>query len=391
MLYNKLTKEYCDYICENSECFVRKEDEIDGYKIYQYQYLISSYEEFNKFELSNELRGICFVYNKDNTLNKRYLMLHKFYNILENPSTQLNILSEYELINTHDKMDGSLIRFIKLPNGRVLAKTKFSFTSDQAIAAQKIYDSNLEMKLLIDNSLNIDKVLLFEYISPNNRIVVPYNKEELILLKERDESSGMYFNELKFDYDFLKVTKGHNFKTIEEVISDVENKENFEGYVCDLQHKITKEIIFVKVKCKWYCNLHSLLDSILHEDVVIDFILNDKIDDVISQLKQFNFNIEPINNLKDKINTYIINLHKDIIKIVQDNITLSRKDFAIKFKNDKTFKYLIKQYELYNKEFDLISYIKKDILKECRRLELSRKFIKNELKYDFILSVNTEE
>ena len=51
---------------------------------------------------------------------------------------------------------------------------------------------NKEVKSLVDWALNNNIVPVFEYVSPNNRIVLRYPSEELILLRLRDNVTGKH-------------------------------------------------------------------------------------------------------------------------------------------------------------------------------------------------------
>src|SRR5690606_19317325 len=125
-------------------------------------------------------------------LYKRFILLQKFFNVNQIDDTQYDILKHKEIKTIYEKMDGSLISFIELPNGKVLARTKMGFDNDQAIDAQKIYDASIDIQNLLAWCFSNNIVAIFEYISPKNRIVIKYPSDDLILLRLRDNKNGNY-------------------------------------------------------------------------------------------------------------------------------------------------------------------------------------------------------
>ena len=79
----------------------------------------------------------------------------------------------------NNKEDGSISSFVKLPNGKILGKSKMSFESDQAIGMNRIYNKNKDVKSFVDWTLDNDIIAIFEYVSPTNKIVLNYTKEDM--------------------------------------------------------------------------------------------------------------------------------------------------------------------------------------------------------------------
>jgi RNA ligase len=93
----------------------------------------------------------------------------KFFNLEEKKFTPTSDFDVYE------KMDGSLGIFFYYEGGWIMA-TRGSFTSDQAV-------KGYEMMFKYDfTSLHKNYTYLFEIIYPENRIVVQYDFEDLVLL-----------------------------------------------------------------------------------------------------------------------------------------------------------------------------------------------------------------
>ena len=96
---------------------------IDGFPISLFNYRLSSNQDFER-KFAKELRGICFVFNTDGSLFKRFILLDKFFNLNQVKETSFDVVKNYQIKSINNKEDGSLATFIKLPNGKVVAKSK---------------------------------------------------------------------------------------------------------------------------------------------------------------------------------------------------------------------------------------------------------------------------
>jgi RNA ligase len=118
--------EFCKDICEktNNDVFYESKFIIDGYDISIFNYRIATYQDFLEYQ-AFELRGLTFVFNKDGSFFKRFLLMEKFFNLNENESTSIDLVKNKKIKSVFFKEDGSIINFIQLPNGRILAKSKW--------------------------------------------------------------------------------------------------------------------------------------------------------------------------------------------------------------------------------------------------------------------------
>ena len=158
-------------ICQRNPVFYETKHKVNGYDVSVFNYRLATYDDFRS-ENAFEMRGLTFVFNTDGTLYKRFLGLEKFFNVNETEMTQYHSVKDYEIIEITDKLDGSLITFIELPDGKVVAKTKNNFDCDQAKRASEFYRTNPELKKFVDGQISKGNSVFFEYISPLNRIVI---------------------------------------------------------------------------------------------------------------------------------------------------------------------------------------------------------------------------
>lgn len=354
---------------------------VDGYNVSIFNYHLASYKDFvtpleGKDYNAYEMRGMCFIFNSDGSLFNRYILLEKFFNLNQVDESMYNIVKDYGIKCVNNKEDGSVASFIKLPNGNVYGKSKMSFESEQALGITKIYRNNETIKNFVDYTLDNNLVAIFEYVAPHNRIVVRYEEEELILLKVRDNLTGRYIDLKDLDYDLsgIKIAPFVEY-TLDELIELCEVEEDKEGYVV---HSIDENgyDFFYKMKTVWYFNLHGLLTNDLYrEHTLINHILDDTIDDVISQI--------PDNEVETRLRIdKIINIVKHEVNLKSEEIGslyskfsemgCDKKEFSLKFNKNKNFGMVM---SLINGKSNLYDLSKVWVSKECSKLEMARQWL----------------
>jgi len=341
---------------------------VDGFNVSLFNYRLASYGDFQsplRFKQKTlsafEMRGLTFVFNSDGSLYKRYILLHKFFNLNQTPDSLYSDLKDLKIKSIQNKEDGSVASFIKLPNGKVVGKTKMGFDNIQSQAINRIYNSNIELKRFIDWSVNSDIVAIFEYVSPYNRIVLNYKKEELILLKLRSNKTGEYLNLVDFAHQIgsLRTAEFEHPQSLDDLLKINENEINKEGRVVHFEGDH-----FIKIKNSWYISLHGLLtEDIYRENIIIGHILDDKIDDVLGQIPQDDVDTHSrinkiINIVKKSISDKVSEINDAYSHFL--SLSISKKDYAINYRlNNENFTFVmnvIKYNELIKlNESDIIS------------------------------------
>lgn len=183
MKYTKmLTRDEAKAIVEKSEAFYVVETVVEGYKVEMYNYRLATYDDFKDND-AWEMRGLTFVYNPEFDKWERHIALNKFFNVNQVPDWQYDDLKDKTVVNVQDKLDGSLISFVRFPNGVWRAKSKMSFISEQAKMAQNIFDKNRNVRDLVE--VLDGGYCFFELTSPFNQIVVSYEETLLSLLDRK--------------------------------------------------------------------------------------------------------------------------------------------------------------------------------------------------------------
>ena len=327
--YNLLTyKEAFDLTQLSNSPFYESKLVIDNFSVSIFNYRLAQYSDFidNK---AFEMRGLTFVFNEDGSLFKRYLLLHKFFNLNQVPESQYSLFSEYVIKSIYNKEDGSVASFIRLPNGKIVCKSKMSFESVQALGMNRLYNSISDLKRFVDWSLDNDLVAVFEYVAPTNRIVLKYSDEELILLRLRDNETGEYLDLSKYSDKIgsIKVAPS-DVGTLDELVELSHSVEDKEGWIIEFNNGL-----FIKIKTPWYCERHGLLtEDLYREHIIIGYILDDKIDDILGQIpedeKEAHIRINKIIEIvKKSISDKVSEIEKAYEQFVKSGI--SKKDYAI--------------------------------------------------------------
>jgi RNA ligase len=164
----------------------------------------------------------------------------------------------------YDKMDGSLI-LVTMWAGNKVISTKGSFTSPMAIDAERFLEGWQPPEGF---------TVFFEYIVPENRIVVDYGDYEGLWLlgavrhdtgydgyspAEVVEATGWYG-------DFC-VPRTFNMGNMIRTISDVENGEGREGFVVVIDMGEGRPTERFKMKFAKYVEMHALMSGLTNKRV----------------------------------------------------------------------------------------------------------------------------
>jgi len=384
MKYFIPTYEQCREICVANDNFIFYETKhvIDGYNISIFNYRLAMPPLFytpvpgRTDLLAHEMRGITFVWNKDGSLFSHFLLMDKFFNLNQSTCSAYNLVKDKKIKEIAYKEDGSILSFIKLPNGKIVAKTKASFDADQAVRAQSIFDTNQSINKLVTYCLNNDIVPIFEYVSPTNRVVLKYNKTDLVLTKLRNNLTGKYLsvNDIPSEViDGVTLVKTFDGFTLDDLIEKCETEIGYEGFVVTFE-----DGQMIKLKLFDYIALHNLHTEDLHrEDAIIYLVIEEQIDDILGQLEDGDERKNMVLEIIDLVNHHINR------RFVETNALLSlftgdKKEFAVKYRTDPSFAFAMR---VVNQNSDLVAVIKDRVLKDTFLLGEARKWIENEKQF----------
>lgn len=224
--------------------------------------------------IRRECRGLIFDLN-GKIMSRR---LHKFFNVNERDET---LAPKIDLSQPHvilEKLDGSMITPIFVGD-EVLWGTKMGVTEVSAQAAAFV-EKNPHYLHIVDVCRQTGHTPIFEWCSRQQRIVVEYAEDRLVLIAIRHIKTGDYISHPTmvdvariYGVDCVKAFPG-TAESMENLIDHTRSLEGVEGWVVrfDDGH-------MVKIKADWYVRIHKVKDDLLFEKNVIDLIVNDKMDD----------------------------------------------------------------------------------------------------------------
>lgn len=340
-LYSKFKKSI-----ENSETFYSSSQTIDWNIIESFSYRLASWSEFNSDSLKKEMRGLAFITDKEKNTNLFTIWFHKFFNYWEWEweNSTVNILHREQIESIDDKLDWSLILVWRLPDNRIIAKSKTSINSDQAVKSTEIINKSKELQFFINTLLDNWLFPIFEYVWPDNRIVLSYNTSELVLTGIRKTKDGTYLH--RNEREKLRKELAPNLKSsvsheiwFNDVLQKQENDKWYEWFVVSFKNGDR-----MKVKLKSYVQLHHTKDEVNNVKRVIEMALDENLDDLRTLFVEDQNVLEYITRVEDEV----FKLYNHIVTTVEAAYTatkdLPRKEFAIYHKENDYFGLIMQKY-----------------------------------------------
>lgn len=161
-----------------------------------------------------------------------------------------------------DKMDGSLGILYVHPDGRPALSTKGSFGSEQAIS----YTSMLRNGPLGEQAAELlrrhpDTTFLFELVGRDNRIVLDYEEDGIVMLGAVRKTDGLYLSATDFQESWAGgVTETMPAHTVGEALA-LPDRENREGVVIRVLSDDPGKQMQLKVKQDDYKMLHRAVSG----------------------------------------------------------------------------------------------------------------------------------
>jgi RNA ligase len=261
--------------------------ERDGFIVVDYMISTSDtfmHEDPELQKVLRELRGIAFSADGQRVISRPY---DKFFNIGEKEET---FLSNIDFSQPHvvlNKLDGSMIRTIPVDDGKAFRLGTRAGITSVSMQAEKFWvrPENYERYKKFFEICDIVALSpIFEYVGPNNRIVLHYEKEDLILTAIRSKESGEYIN-------YSRMVDMANAANISVVGLLFDSSENLTERIAKLQGLEGAVVRFengLQVKCKAddYVDKHRAVSQLKFEKDVLKLIFTNALDDVLPILNE---------------------------------------------------------------------------------------------------------
>jgi RNA ligase len=267
-----------------------------------------------------ECRGLKF--GTDGRLIAR--PFHKFFNIGEREAPEAVDWSRPHLVA--DKLDGSMVHPCLL-NGEMVFMTRMGISPQAKAAFAAASDA---VKALSADMLADGVTPIFEFTSPDNRIVIEYDETRLTLLALRETISGVYRSHTELEQAAMAygVPPVQTFGQVEDVsrfIRDGRLLSGVEGYVVvfDDGHRL-------KLKSDGYVLRHKALAGVAYEKNLLALIAEDALDDVLPLLHTDV--AARVRTYRDRLMVSVAARLAEVERFVAAQAGVSRRDFAMALK-----------------------------------------------------------
>jgi len=284
------------------------------------------------------------------------------------------------------KIDGTLlVRYVH--NGVVKWRTRGSLTvglDNKSEISQFCYNN----PLLENPSIYSDKSILFEWVSPLNKIVIGYHYPQIFLVGaiEFDEKECWYdsrpkllnMNELTEVSKILNVQLVNwyalnNSDEVTRLIEDLKSNTEIEGFV--LRFDNCQKM--VKIKAEHYRTLHALRSNLTTAKLVDlwvqwnrpNFNVYEKSFSSFHDYECWQWAMPAVSSMYDGIK-HANAIMKHLVEYVESNKMLSRKDFALTSKQKYEGVRLSTCFLLLDKKEIPSDIWKKLVLQNCKQVEM---------------------
>ncbi len=311
------------------------------YRIMNYR--LASWSLFQEPSALN-CRGIMYDVTDESNIKLVSLPPEKFFNYEEGGVEH----TKGKLGDKMVKMDGSLISTYT-HNGEMFFKSKGSLFSSQALDAMKLInkDEFSQFKNELVKLVELGYTVNLEYTSPENRIVIPYQTEELTVLSVRSHENGQnYFaTKLKSLLDELGMTaikdnmvyheSLHNHQ-IEQLkfVDDVRAEQEGEGYVVEIVLDENTSYL-TKIKNTKYLTLHQTKDSVNSAKRLFEAVIEEASDDLRSMFADDPYVLNKVAEMENHVQPIFNHIVKTVEDFHKENKDLVRKDYAIKAQKEQ--------------------------------------------------------
>lgn len=269
-----------------------------------------------------EARGLIFCKHTGELISRPF---HKFFNLNERDDIVADFTKAHHIIT---KLDGSMVRPIKLPTG-IRWGTKMGVT-DVAMQAEEFVANNPKYNLMAEEFLAQNMTPIFEWCSRQQRIVLDYPEDKLVLLAIRDNFTGHYVSraQLKMACNYYDVplvdTHTLTWSTDDPTAFTefVRSMKGIEGFIIQFD-----DGHMVKIKTDEYVSLHRAKSLLDNERDVVGIVLDEKVDDLLPLLPESDR--KHLLDFQDAIWYDILTFQTGVNVTLRALGDVSRKDFAL--------------------------------------------------------------
>lgn len=307
-------------------------DDVDPYVVYEkginvrdrpgYAVVDYAFVQADTFDspMARECRGLKF--GRDGELLAR--PFHKFFNLGEAGPAEAEDFGQPHVVL--DKLDGSMIHPCLLQDElRLMTRGGLS---PQAAAAERAADPAVWSLCRALDAAGMTP--MFEFTSPDNRVVVAYETTALTLLAVREKESGTYVPHAELQAIGVRygVPVVQGFGAVRDLgtfVAEARALEGLEGYVVAFEdgHRL-------KLKAEGYVLRHRALSDLKYEKVLLAWIAEDALDDVLAILPEEA--AARVAAYAETVLTALARYEAEVVAVHQAHRDASRRDYAMAVK-----------------------------------------------------------
>lgn len=268
----------------------------------------------------------------------------RFFNLGENPEYYKDF--DWKKSIVFEKLDGSLVGVYCLQGNWYISTRGMAFAEGnnqlgdgtfqqdiiEAFGLSSYDEFNERFKSFYDEAFTF----IFEYCSPRNKVVTPYDKPIMVLtgITNRDDDSNYCLEDLKYACWKMKEVSGLNvrlpeiydFNDIDNLVKKANELEGLkEGFV--VWDEATNKRC--KIKSSTYVLAHSLLgnDSVPTRKNMLKLVFTGEVDEFVSYFPEWK---DDVDSILDEVKDFKENLNETYDKVKHLE---SQKDFALAVKD----------------------------------------------------------
>lgn len=290
-----------------------------------------------------------------------------------------------------EKLDGTFIA-LGLDENRFVAATSSSTKTDFSKNAQDYFESLSTADTLKTYMKENNLSLFFEYTSPRNQIVIPYQKEEYTLIGARhNDIEDTRILRLDLEQFGIQAVKPQEM-TLDELIDYQRTNETTEGFVVENQ-----EGKLIKFKTDYWFEQHQEQGKLFFGepyteaklDTLIALIKDDTIDDYVAYDNQRTTPFHPVADFKVAWDKKL----EDYEKGIQAHAHLTNREIG-PMEMDSTLKSLIfakRNGEDFMNNAILCKKIAREIRDDIIAKDLVEEYLDKQLVKDILAGFDTEQ
>lgn len=320
-----------------------------------------------------------------------YKQLEEYEQYDDNFKDSYSRVAPKDTYKVWEKLDGTFIS-LGLDGDRFVSATSSSTKTDFSKNAQDYFESLSTADALKTYMKENNLSLFFEYTSPRNQIVIPYQKEEYTLIGARhNDIEDTHILRLDLEQFGIKAVKPQEM-TLDELIDYQKTNKTTEGFVVENQ-----EGKLIKFKTDYWFEQHQEKGRLFFGepyteaklDTLITLIKDDTIDDYVAYDNQRTTHFHPVADFKAAWDKKL----EDYEKGIQAHEHLTNREIG-PMEMDSTLKSLIfvkrKDENLMDNTI-LCKKIAREIRDELTAKALVEEYLDEQLVKDILARFDTEQ